>query len=70
MWECIFIGLKNNRSHYKFKECNNESYKSINGLNKNFPNTYPFSNGDVNKFFFFIKNWCLSLWIHEYMGKI
>ena len=35
---------------YKCKECNDESYKSINGLNKKFPNTYQFCNRDVNKF--------------------
>ena len=46
MSECNFIGLKNNRLHYKCKECNNESFKSINGLNKKFPNVYQFCNGD------------------------
>ena len=28
MSECTFIGLKNNRLHYKCKECNDESHKS------------------------------------------
>ena len=46
---CNFIGLKNNRLHYECKECNDESFKSINGLTKKFPNTYQFCNGDVNK---------------------
>ena len=40
IFECNFIVIKNNRLHYKCKECNDESYKSINGLNKNFPDTY------------------------------
>ena len=34
---------KNNELYYKCKECNDE-------LNKTFPNTYRFYNGDVNKF--------------------
>ena len=42
MSECNFIGLKNNRLHYNCKECNDQSYKSINRLNKKFPNTYRF----------------------------
>ena len=50
MLECSLIGLKNNRLHYKCKECNNESYKSINELTKKFPNVYQFCNGDLNKF--------------------
>ena len=50
MLECNFIGLKNNRLHYKCKKCNDESCKSINGLNEKFPNTYRFCNGHVNKF--------------------
>ena len=66
MWECIFIGLRNNRLHYKCKECNNESYKSINGLNKNFPNTYLFSNGEVNNFFFSLR---IGVYPYEYMNR-
>ena len=50
MSQCILIGLKNNRLHYKCKECNDRSYKSINGLIKKFLKTYQFCNGDVNKF--------------------
>ena len=52
MSEYVLIGIKNNKLHYKCKECNDESYKSINGLNKKFPNTYRLCNGDVNKFVF------------------
>ena len=33
-----FIKFKNNRLNYKFKECNDKSYKPINGLIKKFPN--------------------------------
>ena len=44
MSECRFIGLKNNELYYESEECNDESYKSINGLNKKFPNTYRLCN--------------------------
>ena len=50
MSECRLIDLKNNELYYKCKECNDESYKSINGLNKSFPNAYQFCDEDVNKF--------------------
>ena len=43
------IDLKNNKFYYKCKECNDESSKLINGLDKKFPNTYRFCNEDVNK---------------------
>ena len=49
MSECNFIGLKNNRLHYKCKRGNDKSFKSINILNKKFPNTYQFCNGNLNK---------------------
>ena len=61
MSEFNFIGLKNNRLHSKCKECNDESCKSINGLNKKFPNTYQFCDGDVKKFVLLLKKRCLSL---------
>ena len=37
--ECSLNGIKNNRLHYKCKERGDESYESINGLNKKFSNT-------------------------------
>ena len=61
MSEYRLIRLKNNELYCKCKECNDESYESINGLNKRFPNTYRFCNEDVNNFFFVIKKRCLSL---------
>ena len=48
--ECKFIKFENNRLNYKCKECNDKSCESINELIKKFPNTYPFCNGDLNKF--------------------
>ena len=50
---CNFSGNKNNKLNYKCRECNDQSYKSINGLNKKFPDTYRFCNEDVNKFVLF-----------------
>ena len=67
MAECNFIGLKNNRLHYKCNECNDESYKLINGLNKNFPNTYRFCNGDVNKFILLSRK---GVYPYKYMDKL
>ena len=46
--ECGFIGLKNNRLNYRWKECNGTSAKSVNNLIEKFPNTYQFCNGDFN----------------------
>ena len=66
MSECILIGLRNNRLHYKYKECNNESYKSINGLNKKFPNIYQFCNGDVNKYVFLLRK---GVYSYQYMDR-
>ena len=56
-----FYGLKKNRLHYKCKECNDESYKSVNGLNKKFPNTYQFCNGGVNEFVLLLKKVFISM---------
>ena len=44
-----FIGLKNNKLHYKCKECK-KILKSINGLIKMFLNIYQSCNGGINKF--------------------
>ena len=38
--ECDFIGFKNNRLNYRFKECKGTSTKSINGLIEKFPSVY------------------------------
>ena len=55
MSECRLIGLKDNKLYYKCKKFNDKSYKSINGLNKKFPNTYQFCNEDVSKFVFLLR---------------
>ena len=59
--KCEFIGVKNNRLHYKCKECGKRCSKSKDELVKKFPRMYQFCNGDVNKLVFVIKKKCLSL---------
>ena len=54
--ECDFIGIENNRLCYRFKECKNKCYNSINGLIKKFPRTYQFCSGDLNKFILLLRN--------------
>ena len=66
MSECNFIGIKNNRLYDKCKECNDESYKSINTLIKKFPNTYQFCNGDVTKFVLLLRK---GVYPYEYMDR-
>ena len=48
--ECDFIGLKNNRLNYKYKECGKKCTKLRNKAIKNFPSLYKFCNGNLNKF--------------------
>ena len=66
MLECKFIGIKNNRLHYKCKQYSDESYKSMNGLNEKFPNTYRFCNGDLNKFVLLLGK---GVYLYEYMDR-
>ena len=50
MSECRLIFLKNNELYYECKECNNESYKTINGLIKKFQIVYQVSNNYFSNF--------------------
>ena len=52
--------------NYERKECGDESYEPINGLNKKFPNTYQFCNGDVNKFVLLLRK---GVYLYEYMDN-
>ena len=64
--ECRYIGFINNRLHYKCKECNDESYKSIIELIEKFPNTHRFCHGDLNKFVLLLKK---SVYPYEYIDN-
>ena len=47
--ECDFIGLKNNKLHYKCKECEKRWLKPVKELIKKFSSAYQFCNSDLNK---------------------
>ena len=48
---CEFIGFKNSRLSYKYKQWKKSYTKLTNKSFKNFPTLYKFCNGDPNKFF-------------------
>ena len=54
---------------YRCKECNGTSTKSINDLIEKFPNTYQFSNGDLNKFVLLLRKGVYSR-VYGQLGKI
>ena len=64
--ECEFIEVKNDRLHYKCKECNGTFTKSINDLIEKLPNTYQFCNGDLNKFVLRLRK---GVYPYEYMDS-
>ena len=66
MSECRLIGLENNELYYECKECNDESYKSINGLIKKFPNKYQFWKDDIKKFVLLSRK---VIYPYEYMDS-
>ena len=52
---CDFLGLKNDKLHYKCKKWNKKCLMSINGLINKYPNTYQLCNGGHNKFVLLLK---------------
>ena len=69
MSECRLAGLSNNELYYEWKEGSDESYKSINGLNKFYNqcyNLYQFYNEIVNKFVFLLRK---GVYPYEYMDN-
>ena len=64
--ECEFIRLKGNRLHYKCKECNETSAKSVNDLIEKFPRMYQLCNGDLNKFVLLLRK---GVYPYEYMDS-
>ena len=63
--ECDFIGFKKNRLNYRCKECGKRCSKLINEAIKNFPITYQFCKGDLNKFVLLLRK---SVYPYEYMN--
>ena len=64
--ECCFVGLKNNKLIYKCKECKEEWKRPLNKLIENFPNIYPFCNGNLNKFVMLLRK---GVYPYEYMDS-
>ena len=59
------IWFKNNRSIYRCKEYRKPCYTLMNEAVKNFPNTYQFCKGDLNKFVLLLK----EVYLYEYMDS-
>ena len=62
--EFCFVGLKNNRLIYRYKECKEEWKRQINELIEEFPGTYKFCNGNLNKFILLLRK---GVYPYEYM---
>ena len=64
--KCRFIAIEDNKLSYKCIKCNDKSHKSINGLDKKFPNIYKFFNNDLDKFALFLGK---DIYPYEYMDS-
>ena len=64
--KCEFIRFKNDRLHYKRKECGRKCTKSINGLIKKFLCINQFCNGDLCKFVLLLRK---GFYPYEYMDS-
>ena len=65
-FECEFKELKNSKLSYNCKECRKKQLKPVNGLIKEFPNTYKFCNNDINKFILSLRK---GIYPYEYMDS-
>ena len=64
--ECEFIGVKDDRLHYKCKEYGKRFTKSKNGLIQKFSRMYQFCDGDLNKFVLLLRK---GVYPYEYMNS-
>ena len=67
--KCEFIGFKNDRLHYRCKECKKKKKKctkSKDELIKNFPSICKFCNGDLNKFVLLLRK---DVYPYEYIDS-
>ena len=62
--KCDYIGFRNNRLYYKYKECRTPCTKLINEAIKNFPNLHRFCNGDLDNFLLLLGK---GVYPYEYM---
>ena len=63
---CKYVSCENNILIYKYKRCNNKSYKSVDVLKEKFPNTYRLCNNDINKFILLLRK---GVYPYEYMDS-
>ena len=63
---CEFIGFKNGRLNYKYKECKKLYTKSTNKSIENFPALYKFCYDDHNKFFLLLRK---GIYPYEYIDS-
>ena len=63
---CEFIGFKNGRLNYKYKECKKLYTKSTNKSIENFPALYKFCYDDHNKFFLLLRK---GIYPYEYIDR-
>ena len=65
--ECEFIGFKNNRLNYRWKECNGTSTNSVYDLIEKFRKMYKFCNGDLITFASLLRK---GVYPYEYMDSL
>ena len=64
--ECCFVGLKNNKLIYKYKECKGEWKRPTNKLTESFRSICQFCNGNLNKFVMLLRR---GVYPYEYMDS-